>query len=61
MKAGVPLVVLDHKHLVAMLVPFEQEHLFLRGASERYQYRSLSPLTSKDPIPELERKRDDRW
>jgi len=60
-KAGEPVVVLDHKHPVAMVVPFEAEPLFVKEAAKSYEYKSLTPLTNKDPLSALLQERDERW
>ena len=60
-KAGNPIVVLDHRHPVAMVVPYEEEPLFLREASRDYRFTSLPPLTGRDPMDELEEERAERW
>lgn len=60
-KAGEPVVVLDHRHPVAMVVPFEAEPLFTKEAAKPYTYKPLSPLTGKDPLSALLEERDERW
>ena len=58
---GTKIIVLDHKHPVAELIPTGKEQLFLRKARKKYSYRPLSPLTKKDPLNSLEEDRSDRW
>ena len=58
---GTRIVVLDHNHPVAELVPTESENLFAREAQTDYVYEELSPLTTKDPSDALEAERADRW
>lgn len=58
---GTRIVVLDHKHPVAELVPTEKEELYLHEASQKYFYRPLPPLTKKDPLNDLKEERSDRW
>jgi len=60
-QAGEIMVVLDHHHPVAKVVPFEDEPLFLREASETYRCKALPPLTGIDPLQALEQERADRW
>ena len=58
---GTRLVVLDHKHPVAELIPIEKEVLFLQEASGTYSCPPLQPLTKTDPLKELKEERSDRW
>lgn len=60
-KAGETVVVLDHRHPVAKVVPLEQDTLFVRESKAVYSYRTLKPLTVKDPLEILARERGDRW
>ena len=55
------MVILDHRHPVARVVPFEGEPLFLREASGTYRYKALPPLTGIDPLRALGEEREDRW
>ena len=59
---GTRLVVLEHNHPVAELVPFENEpFLFVREASVPYECPSLTPLADCDPLADLEADRSERW
>lgn len=60
-KSGETVVVLDHHHPVARVVPYTAEPLFIREASGPYSYRPLTPLTSVDPVEDLGEERSDRW
>lgn len=55
------IVVPDHKHPVAELIPVEKEELFLKEASQTYSYRPLQPLTTEDTLKDLTEERSDRW
>ena len=58
---GTRILVLDHKHPVAELIPTKTEELFLSVAEKKYSYMPVSPLTKKDPLHDLEEERSDRW
>ena len=58
---GSRIVVLDHKHPVAVLGPYEEEPLFVQEAQHPYSYRELEPLTNVDPLEKMEEERSDRW
>ena len=58
---GTRLVVLDHKHPVAELVPAGKEELFLHESSQTYSCQPLQPLTKTDPLKYLTEERSDRW
>ena len=58
---GTRIVVLDHKHPVAELIPAGTEELFLHEASQEYSCQPLPPLTTKDPLEDLKEERSDRW
>jgi antitoxin (DNA-binding transcriptional repressor) of toxin-antitoxin stability system len=58
---GIRIIVLDHKHPVAELVPIEKEELFLHEASQIYSCPQLLPLTKKDPLIDLKEERSERW
>ena len=58
---GTRIIVLDHKRPIAELIPTETEELFLSVAEQKYSYHSVSPLTGKDPLCDLEEERSDRW
>ena len=59
---GTRIVVLDHNHPVAELVPFETEQpLFVREASVPYECPALTPLADCDPVADLEEDRTERW
>jgi antitoxin (DNA-binding transcriptional repressor) of toxin-antitoxin stability system len=60
-QAGETMVVLDHRHPVARVVPFEGEPLFLREASGTYVCKALPPLTDIDPMRALGQEREERW
>jgi antitoxin (DNA-binding transcriptional repressor) of toxin-antitoxin stability system len=60
-QAGETVVVFDHRHPVAKVVPFEHEPLFLREASETYRCNVLAPLTDIDPLKAVEQDRAERW
>ncbi len=60
-RAGETMVVLDHRHPVAKVVPFEVESIFLREASQAYRYIALLPLTDIDPLWALDQEREERW
>ena len=55
------MLVLDHNHPVAELIPTDTESLFVSEARNDYEYRDLNPLTTRDPIDVLEEERSDRW
>jgi antitoxin (DNA-binding transcriptional repressor) of toxin-antitoxin stability system len=52
---GTRIVVLDHKHPVAELIPAGKEELFLYEASQIYSCNPLLPITDKDPLGDLEK------
>jgi len=54
-------MVLDHKRPVAELIPAEVEELFVREAENPYVYKTLTPITEKDPVSKLDEERSDRW
>lgn len=58
---GTRIVVLDHNHPVAELVPAESEALFVREAERNYTFEVLDPITSKSPDELLREERSDRW
>lgn len=59
---GATLIVLDHNHPVAELVPASnREALFVREAQQAYKYEKLPPLVSGDLMKTLEEERSDRW
>ncbi|MBN2050695.1 MAG: type II toxin-antitoxin system prevent-host-death family antitoxin [Spirochaetales bacterium] len=60
-QAGEPIVIVDHRHPVALVVPFEAEPLFVKEAVKPYEYKPLPPLTQKDPLADLLKERNDRW
>ncbi len=60
-KNGTHIVILDHKHPVAKLIPTESEELFLSVAKKKYSYHRLTPITKVDPFIDLEEERSDRW
>lgn len=57
---GIRLVVVDHKHPVAVIEPVQDAPLFVREASEPYIYTKLEPLISKDSLVYLEQERGDK-
>lgn len=58
---GTRIVVLDHNHPVAELIPAEKEELFLHEANKIYSCQPLVPLTKRDPLKDLKEERSDRW
>jgi prevent-host-death family protein len=59
---GTRIVVLDHNHPVAQLLPLQEEQpLFVREAAAPYDCPALSPLTDRDPAAVLAEERSDRW
>ncbi|NQT58684.1 MAG: type II toxin-antitoxin system Phd/YefM family antitoxin [Bacteroidetes bacterium] len=58
---GTRIMVLDHKRPVAELIPAEVEELFVREAENPYVYKTLTPITEKDPVSKLDEERSDRW
>jgi antitoxin (DNA-binding transcriptional repressor) of toxin-antitoxin stability system len=52
-KAGSTLVILEHRHPVAMVVPFNKDPLLVREAKSSYNCKKLSSLTSSDPLQKL--------
>ncbi|MFP4490530.1 MAG: type II toxin-antitoxin system Phd/YefM family antitoxin [Spirochaetaceae bacterium] len=61
-KKGSSIIVLDHRHPVAMLSPYEEEPLFVREAQQPYSYKELEPLTTVDLLDKMEEEeRSDRW
>ena len=58
---GARILVLDHNHPVAELIPTETKNLFVREAQAGYRYQKLEPLTKKDPSGALEEERSDPW
>jgi antitoxin (DNA-binding transcriptional repressor) of toxin-antitoxin stability system len=59
---GTSIVILDHKHPVARLVPaIGKEVIFAREANTAYEYKKLEPLTDADLIKDIEDEREDRW
>jgi len=60
-RKGSRIIVLDHRHPVAILSPYEEEPLFVREAQLPYSYKALDPLTTVDPMDKLEEERADRW
>jgi antitoxin (DNA-binding transcriptional repressor) of toxin-antitoxin stability system len=60
-KAGSTLIVLEHKHPVAMVIPFDKEPLLIKEAEIPYRYRKLTALTEKDPLEALLQEREERW
>jgi len=60
-KAGEAVLVMEHRHPVAKLVPMADEPLFAHEATTRYACTVLTPLTDKDPARFLLEERSDRW
>lgn len=61
-RSGARLIVLDHNHPVAELVPLEdQDGLFSRAAEGSYEYRELAPLVEGDITDFLADERKERW
>ena len=60
-KNGTHIVILDHKHPVAKLIPTDAEELFISVAEKKYLYHPVSPITKVDPLIDLEEERSDRW
>ena len=60
-RKGTRIMILDHNHPVAELIPIESECLFASEASIRYSYAALKPLTDTDPARNLQIERSDRW
>ncbi len=60
-RAGVELVIVDHQHPVARLVPLADDGLFVREAVSPYAYSKLEPLTTFDPLVSLDAEREDSW
>jgi prevent-host-death family protein len=60
-RKGARIIVLDHNHPVAVLIPTDTEGLFVSEARSGYGYIDLKPLTTRDPIDVLEEERSDRW
>lgn len=60
-KKGSRIIVLDHRHPVAVLGPYEEEPIFAREAQQPYLYKELEPLTNIDPFNKMEEERSDRW
>ena len=60
-KKGSRIIVLDHRHPVAILAPYEEEPLFVREAQQPYSYKELEPLTTGDHLDKMEEERSDRW
>ena len=58
---GSRIIILDHKHPVAIVGPYEEEPLFAREAEQPYTYKELEPLTTIDPVEKIEEERSDRW
>ena len=55
------LTVVDHKRPVATLSPVQEDALFVREASTRYEYEPLTPLIERDPVTLLEEERGESW
>lgn len=60
-KKGSRIIVLDHRHPVAILGPYEEEPLFVRKAQQPYSYKELEPLTTGDLLEEMKAERSDKW
>jgi antitoxin (DNA-binding transcriptional repressor) of toxin-antitoxin stability system len=60
-KAGETLLVMEHRHPIAKLVPVTDQPLFAREAKTRYTCTVMAPLTDKDPARFLEEERSERW
>lgn len=60
-KAGDQVVVVEHRRPVAILSPYAQERLLVHEPGLEYEPHELTPLTSVDPVRELERDREERW
>jgi prevent-host-death family protein len=60
-KNGSRIIVLDHNHPVAMLIPYEDQPLYAKEAQQSFSYKELEPLTHVDPLDKLEEERSDRW
>lgn len=54
-ESGVELTVVDHKRPVAKLSPIHGDAFFVREATCRYEYESLSALITADPLQFLEK------
>jgi antitoxin (DNA-binding transcriptional repressor) of toxin-antitoxin stability system len=54
---GIELTVVDHKRPIAKLSPVNRDVFFVREATCRYEYISLDPLVSTDPLQFLEEER----
>jgi len=60
-RAGKHIIVLDHNHPVAELIPFiEVRSLFVKEAETHYKYKKLSPIIENDIMHDLEDERSDR-
>jgi len=61
-RKGTKIVVLDHRHPVAQLVPIEgKDGIFTREATSPYICRDLEPLVDIDVAEDMEKERTDRW
>ncbi len=54
---GVEVVVLDHRHPVAKIVPFDAASLYIREATVPYTFEPLEALTNHDPLQALDMER----
>jgi len=60
-KKGSSIIVLDHRHPVAILGPYEEEPLFVQEAQQHYSYKELEPITTGDLIEKMREERSDGW
>ncbi|HOU39176.1 MAG TPA: hypothetical protein PK786_08135 [Treponemataceae bacterium] len=60
-EGGLVLTVVDHKRPVATLSPVQEDALFLREASTRYEYEPLTPLIERDSATLLDEERGESW
>ena len=58
---GTRLIIVDHHRPVAVLAPLPDSLSFVRTAKKAYTVRSLSPLSTIDPLPLLVAEREDSW
>ena len=60
-KAGEQILVLEHRHPVAILQPYAEERVVVREPKGTYEPALMEPLTSVDPATALEHERGERW
>lgn len=60
-RRGETITVVDRTVPVARLSPIPDELRVTRAAGERYEYRPLDALTTRDPLRHLDAERGDSW